>query len=40
MFRALDQQVYVAATSVARDEEASYVAWGNSTVVNPWSVAN
>ena len=37
MIRALDQQVYVAAASVPRDEEA---AWGNSTVVNPWSVAN
>lgn len=34
--RAVDNQVYVAAVSPARDEKASYVAWGHSTVVNPW----
>ncbi|XP_053310905.1 omega-amidase NIT2 [Spea bombifrons] len=34
--RALDNQVYVATVSPARDEKASYVAWGHSTVVNPW----
>lgn len=34
--RALDNQVYVATASPARDEGASYVAWGHSTVVNPW----
>jgi len=34
--RALDNQVYVATVSPARDEAASYVAWGHSTVVDPW----
>ncbi|XP_067402252.1 omega-amidase NIT2 isoform X2 [Emydura macquarii macquarii] len=34
--RAVDNQVYVATASPARDEKASYVAWGYSTVVNPW----
>ncbi|NWX87221.1 NIT2 amidase, partial [Nothoprocta ornata] len=34
--RALDNQVYVATASPARDENASYIAWGHSTVVNPW----
>uniref|UniRef100_A0A8D0BH91 omega-amidase n=1 Tax=Salvator merianae TaxID=96440 RepID=A0A8D0BH91_SALMN len=34
--RAVDNQVYVAAASPARDEKASYVAWGHSTIVNPW----
>ncbi len=34
--RALDNQMYVAAVSPARDESASYVAWGHSTVVGPW----
>ncbi|XP_034387609.1 omega-amidase NIT2 isoform X2 [Cyclopterus lumpus] len=34
--RALDNQVYVATASPARDETSSYVAWGHSTVVNPW----
>ena len=29
-------QLYVAAVSPARDEKATYVAWGHSTVVNPW----
>lgn len=34
--RAVDNQVYVATASPARDETSSYVAWGHSTVVNPW----
>jgi len=34
--RAVDNQMYVAAVSPARDTEASYVAWGHSTVVGPW----
>ncbi|KAK7481733.1 hypothetical protein BaRGS_00026981 [Batillaria attramentaria] len=34
--RALDNQLYVATVSQARDESASYVAWGHSTVVGPW----
>lgn len=34
--RALDNQVFVATISPARDEKASYVAWGHSTVVSPW----
>lgn len=34
--RAVDNQVYVATVSPARDEKASYIAWGHSTVVNPW----
>ncbi|KAM9384704.1 omega-amidase NIT2 [Pholidichthys leucotaenia] len=34
--RALDNQVYVATASPARNEKASYVAWGHSSVVNPW----
>ncbi|KAG9335122.1 hypothetical protein JZ751_005685 [Albula glossodonta] len=34
--RALDNQVYVATASPARDETSSYVAWGHSSVVNPW----
>uniref|UniRef100_A0A3P8VF12 omega-amidase n=1 Tax=Cynoglossus semilaevis TaxID=244447 RepID=A0A3P8VF12_CYNSE len=34
--RALDNQVFVATASPARDESASYVAWGHSTVVDPW----
>eukprot|EP00762_Andalucia_godoyi_P003438 ANDGO_04329.mRNA.1 Nitrilase homolog 2 len=34
--RALDGQCYVAACSPARDEAASYVAYGNSMVVDPW----
>jgi hypothetical protein len=35
MNSALDNQIYVAAVSPARDETASYVAWGHSTVVDP-----
>ena len=34
--RALDNQVYVATVSPARDTSASYVAWGHSTVMDPW----
>ncbi|XP_066562133.1 omega-amidase NIT2 [Amia ocellicauda] len=34
--RAVDNQVFVATASPARDETASYTAWGHSTVVNPW----
>ncbi|XP_041373451.1 omega-amidase NIT2-like [Gigantopelta aegis] len=34
--RALDNQLYVATVSPARDDTASYVVWGHSTVVNPW----
>ena len=34
--RAVDNQVYVATVSPARDESASYVAWGHSTMVSPW----
>ncbi|XP_054684104.1 omega-amidase NIT2 isoform X1 [Grus americana] len=34
--RAVDNQVFVATVSPARDEKASYIAWGHSTVVNPW----
>ena len=34
--RALDNQVYFAANSPARDEEAPYQAYGNSCIVSPW----
>lgn len=34
--RALDNQVYVATASPARDPGAGYVAWGHSSVVDPW----
>ncbi|XP_033757121.1 omega-amidase NIT2-like [Pecten maximus] len=34
--RALDNQLYVATVSPARDETASYHAWGHSSLVNPW----
>eukprot|EP00466_Bigelowiella_natans_P001436 jgi/Bigna1/49507/estExt_Genewise1.C_490098 len=34
--RAVDNQCYVAAASPARNPEASYQAWGHSTVVSPW----
>ncbi|KAL4231181.1 Carbon-nitrogen hydrolase [Mactra antiquata] len=34
--RALDNQLYVATVSPARDEKAKYVAWGHSTAVSPW----
>ncbi|AEG17798.1 carbon-nitrogen hydrolase family protein [Methanobacterium paludis] len=34
--RAADNQVYVAAASPARNESLSYVAYGNSMIVDPW----
>jgi len=34
--RALDNQLYVAAVSPARNEKAGYVAYGHSMVANPW----
>ena len=34
--RALDNQVYVAACSTARNLGASYIAWGHSCVATPW----
>lgn len=34
--RALDNQVFVAAVSPARDPESSYIAYGNSMAANPW----
>ena len=34
--RAIDQQCFVAGCSPARDESASYVAYGNSLVADPW----
>ena len=35
-FQNVTLQVYVATVSPARDESAGYVAWGHSTVVDPW----
>jgi len=35
--RALDNQVFVATVSPARDEAADYTAWGHSTVVDPFA---
>jgi len=34
--RALDNQLYVATISPARNKEASYQAWGHSSIVDPW----
>ena len=34
--RAVDNQVYVAAVSPARNPDSSYQAWGHSTLVGPW----
>jgi len=34
--RAVDNQLFVAAVSPARDPTASYVAWGHSSVISPW----
>jgi omega-amidase len=34
--RAIDNQVYVAAVSPARNENAAYIAYGNSMVADPW----
>ncbi|KAJ1847575.1 Omega-amidase nit3, partial [Coemansia sp. RSA 2703] len=35
--RAMDNQIFVAACSPARDENAEYHAWGHSTVVDPYA---
>lgn len=35
--RANDNQAFVALISPARDEEAQYVAWGHSMIVDPWA---
>lgn len=37
-YRAVDNQIYVAACSPARDETAAYHAWGHSTIVDPVGV--
>ena len=34
--RALDNMLFVATASTARNEDANYKSWGNSTIVNPW----
>ena len=34
--RAADNQIFMAGCSPARDEKASYVAWGHSLVVDPF----
>ena len=34
--RSCDNQVYLATISPARDSTAEYVAWGHSTVCDPW----
>ncbi|XP_071842021.1 omega-amidase NIT2-like isoform X2 [Apostichopus japonicus] len=34
--RAIDNQLYVATVSPARDVDATYIAWGHSTIVSPW----
>ena len=34
--RAVDNQCFTVGTSPARDENASYVAWGHSIVCDPW----
>lgn len=34
--RAVDQQLWVALVSPARDTSAGYVAWGHSTLIDPW----
>lgn len=34
--RALDNQIFMAGCSPARDKNASYVAWGQTLIVNPW----
>lgn len=34
--RANDLQLFVATISPARDETSGYVAWGHSTIVDPW----
>uniref|UniRef100_A0A1L8E2I4 omega-amidase n=1 Tax=Nyssomyia neivai TaxID=330878 RepID=A0A1L8E2I4_9DIPT len=35
--RANDTQSYVAAVSPARDEKSDYIAWGHSSIVDPWA---
>ena len=35
--RAVDNQLFVATCSPARNEDASYTAWGHSTVVGPFA---
>ena len=37
--RAIDNQLFVATCSPARNPDASYQAWGHSTVVSPWAQA-
>ena len=37
--RALDNQVYMAVVSPARNESANYVAYGNSMAADPWGTA-
>jgi len=34
--RAVDNQLFTVGTSPARDENASYIAWGHSIVCDPW----
>ena len=34
--RANDLQLYMGTISPARDKTSGYVAWGHSTLVNPW----
>lgn len=34
--RAVDNQIFVAACSQARDPEGEYLSWGHSMLVNPW----
>lgn len=34
--RAVDNQVFVATCSPARDESGSYIAWGHSSIISPW----
>lgn len=34
-FRAVDNQIFVATVSPARDVTSPYVAWGHSTLANP-----
>ena len=34
--RALDNMLFVATASTARNDDANYKSWGHSTIVNPW----
>lgn len=36
--RAVDNQIYVAVCSQARDPESGYVAWGHSMLIDPWGM--